>query len=132
QKERDASEHRGEHSGAPPIEPFTLIERSVQHRESCAGIEKTRKARCRGGFLSGRSRRYPVIDTEHHQRRNPRRIPEHPVPGKMLSVPSIKGWSDVHGSIDKRRVEGNREGKEARRNVPQRERERERVEGAGG
>ena len=50
----------------------------------------------------------------------------------MLSVPSIKGWSDVHGSIDKRRVERNREGKEARRNVPQRERERERVEGAGG
>ena len=50
----------------------------------------------------------------------------------MIPVPTVEGWSDVHCSIDKGRVERNGEGEEPRRNVPQSKGERKRVERAGG
>src|SRR5260221_7220398 len=50
----------------------------------------------------------------------------------MVSVPAVKRRCDVHRPIHKGRVQGKCERKVSKRNVAQRERERERIERAGG
>src|SRR6202041_4032291 len=76
--------------GAPPMEPLSLIERAVQHRESQAAVQKSYKTRRRARLLWRRTRGYAEIDAEPHQRWDHRRIPEHPVPGEMIPVPTVK------------------------------------------
>ncbi len=131
-KNAPTEEQRVEHSGAPPVEPFPLFDRAIQH---CAipALPYRNPAKLGAGrpSLRGRSCGYPVIDAEHHQRRDHRRIPEHPVPGEMISVPAVERWRDVHCSVHERRVERDRERKEPQRNISQREGEGERIERAG-
>src|ERR1700747_3344231 len=41
------------------------------------------------------------------------------MPGKMVSVPAIKGWCDVHGPVNERCGERDRKGKKSKRNIAQ-------------
>ena len=53
------------------------------------------------------------------------------MPRQVVSVPAVERWRDIHRAVDKSGIQGNRKGQIAQRNVAERERQRERIEGAG-
>ena len=79
-----------EDSGAPPVEPLSLLYGSKHESQSGTEVQESDEARRRTAFWSRRSRRYSLVDTDHHHRHNDGGAPEHPMPGKMVSIPSIE------------------------------------------
>ena len=132
QEEEDPGrEQRGEHAGAPPVEPLSLVERGEQQREAGAGVQESGEARCRSRRPRPRRRRNAVVDARRHERRRERGRPEHPLPRQVIPIEAVQRWRKVHGALDTGRIQAERERQVSERNVLQREAERQRIKRPG-
>src|SRR6201999_2487307 len=116
--------------GAPPTEPLALLEGGKNQREARAQIKKAGETRCGAALFARRLRRNAEVDACHHQRRNQRGVPEHPLPGEMVSIPAVERRRNVDRTIHEDCIKSDRERKEPQRNIAKRERQCEWIESA--
>src|SRR5262249_29973371 len=120
-----------DHTGIEPVEALALVQGSEEQTESEARIEKPSPV----GTLLFRWHglaRNAEIDADHHERSDPGRVPEDPVPGKMLLVPGLDSEGNVAGKHDVYRVGSYTEDDEVLGKIAQDERQRQRIKCAAG
>src|SRR5262245_21784192 len=131
QHEQTSGEEPDDNAGFEPVEALALVKRSVKQTEAEARIEKPSPVgplllRWHGLAWNAQG------NAGHHERRYQDCVPEDPVPGKMLLVPSLHSCGNVAGENDVHRVRAYTEDDEALRKIAQDERQRQGIKCAAG
>src|SRR5271166_989178 len=95
-----------------PIQTFSLVKGTIDQTETHAEISEAAPA------WNGARRATPgntVMHTSHHPGREDYGVPENPVPGKMVGIPTLKCSSNVAREYDVRGIGGNTENDQALR-----------------